>query len=90
LDAKGIVAKQTVSASRKLGRKDAAELARGASKVVVMKGKKVADFAPGGKAPKDCVDAMLGPTGNMRAPTLRFGGLVLVGFNEAIFDQLLD
>ena len=90
LDANGIVAKQTVPASRKLGRKEATDLARDASKVVVMKGKKVAEFAPAGKAPKDCVDAMLGPTGNMRAPTLRFGRLIFVGFNEEIYEQFLS
>jgi hypothetical protein len=77
-----------VPASRKLGRSDAAELAKGASKVVVAKGKKVDTFAPGGKAPKACVDAMLGPTGNLRAPTLRAGKTVVVGFNDELFTDL--
>ena len=89
MDALGIEAKETVSASKKLGRDQAAELAKQASKVVVMKGKKVREFKPGGDAPEDCVDAMLGPTGNMRAPTLRFGKLVLVGFNQEVYDELL-
>ena len=52
-----------------------------------MKGKKVDEFQPGGKAPKACVDAMLGPTGNLRAPTLRMGNTVLVGFNEEVFSS---
>jgi len=85
----GIEAKETVPASRKLGRKEAAALARDASRVIVMKGKKVSEFAPGGKSPKNCVDAMLGPTGNMRAPTLRLGKTVLVGFNEEIYGDIL-
>ena len=42
----------------------------------------LAKFKPAGKAPKDVVDAMLGPTGNLRAPTARVGKTVLVGFNE--------
>ena len=54
-----------------------------------MKGRKVDEFKPGGKAPKACVDAMLGPTGNLRAPTLRSGKTVLVGFNEEVFGDLL-
>ncbi len=54
-----------------------------------MKGKKVETFKPGGKAPKALVDAMLGPTGNLRAPTLRSGKTVLVGFNEEAFGELL-
>ena len=52
------------------------------------KGKKVDEFA-GGKAGKDVVAAMLGPTGNLRAPTIRRGKTVLVGFNEEVFDRIL-
>jgi hypothetical protein len=71
-----------VSASRKLSRKDAEELAKSAVRVIVAKGKRVAEFATGGKAPKDAVDAMLGPTGNLRAPVVRSGKTVLVGFDD--------
>jgi len=74
-----------VPASRKLARKDAADLAKKASRVVVAKGKKVSEFSPGGKASKDVVDAMLGPTGNLRAPTLVVGKTVLVGFNDEAY-----
>jgi hypothetical protein len=55
--------------------------------VIVAKGKKVSEFA-GGKAGKDVVEAMLGPTGNLRAPTIRTGKTVLVGFNEEVFDMV--
>ncbi len=72
-------------ASRKLGRADAAELAKSAATVIVAKGKKVETFKPAGAAPKPVVDAMLGPTGNLRAPTLRVGKTVVVGFDEAIY-----
>ncbi len=72
-------------ASRKLARSDAAAMAKAATKVIVAKGKKISEFAPGGKAPKACVDAMLGPTGNLRAPTLRVGKTILVGFNEEVY-----
>jgi len=85
LDANGIEPKQVVPASRKLARKDAAEIAKQASLVIVAKGKKLSEFKPGGKASKDLVDAMLGPTGNLRAPTIRSGKTVLVGFNEDVF-----
>ena len=53
--------------------------------MVVAKGKKVSEFAPGGKASKELVDAMLGPTGNLRAPCLVTGKTVLVGFNEEAY-----
>jgi hypothetical protein len=45
----------------------------------------VSEFKPGGRAAKDVVDAMLGPTGNLRAPTVRAGKIVIVGFNEEVF-----
>lgn len=57
--------------------------------MIVAKGKKVDTFQPGGKAPKACVDAMLGPTGNLRAPTIRKGKTVLVGFNEDVYSDAL-
>ena len=76
-------------ASRKLGRKDAAEIAKRASAVFVAKGKKVTAFKPAGKAGKELLDAMLGPTGNLRAPTIVRGRTVLVGFNPDVFDDVL-
>ncbi|MBT4162523.1 MAG: hypothetical protein HOC70_00880 [Gammaproteobacteria bacterium] len=51
-----------------------------------MKGKKVAEFDIKNKVGKDAVEAMLGPTGNMRAPTIRVGNTYLVGFNEDVFN----
>jgi len=88
LDANGIEAKETISAGTKLGRKDAVAMARAASKVIVAKGKKLSEFK-GGSAGKDVVDAMLGPTGNLRAPTLRRGKTVIVGFNDAAYTKAL-
>ena len=64
-------------------------MAKQASLVVVAKGKKVSEFKPGGKAGKDVVDAMLGPTGNLRAPTIRSGKTLLVGFNEDVYSDVL-
>ena len=76
-----------VPASRKLARSDASELAKQASKIIVAKGKNISEFS-GGKAGKDVLDAMLGPTGNLRAPTIRKGKTVLVGFNEEVFERI--
>ena len=33
--------------------------------------------------------AMLGPTGNLRAPTIRKGKTLLVGFNEEVYGDSL-
>lgn len=88
MDANGIVAKEVIPASRKLARRDAAELVKAAKKVIVAKGKKVQTF-PGGKATKEIVDALLGSTGNLRAPTVRSGKTLLVGFDESSYADVL-
>ena len=77
-----------MSASSKLGRSDAAAIAKASSKLIVAKGKKLDEFKTAGKAPKAAVDAMLGPTGNLRAPCLRVGKTVLVGFNEDVYSEI--
>lgn len=64
-------------------------LAKAANQVIVAKGKKVETFRTAGTAPKACVDAMLGPTGNLRAPTIRKGKTVLVGFNQGVYADVL-
>ena len=89
MGAHGLEPKETIPASRKLGREDAAELAAKASKLIVAKGKKVARFATKGGASDEAIDAMLGPTGNLRAPTLISGKTVMVGFNQEEYESLL-
>lgn len=89
MEANGIEPKETIPASRKLGRDHAAEMAGKAAKVIVAKGKKVTSFTPKGEPSDDVVDAMLGPTGNLRAPTLRTGKTVIVGFNEEEYAKAL-
>ena len=63
-------------------------MAKAASKVFVAKGKKVSEFKPAGKASAEILSAMLGPTGNLRAPTIRKGKIVVVGYNDDLFDQV--
>jgi hypothetical protein len=83
------VSDDVVPASRKLGREDAVALAQQASTLMVSKGKKVATFKLGSGASDEAIDAMLGPTGNLRAPTLRVGKILLVGFNEQQYVEAL-
>ena len=64
-------------------------MAKDASKLIVAKGKKVSEWKGGDTASKEAVEAMLGPTGNLRAPTLRVGKTVLVGFNDEVYSGAL-
>ena len=90
MDARKIESAEVIPASRKLGKSDAAAIAKAASKVYVAKGKKVANWKPAGKAGAEMVAAMLGPTGNLRAPCLRVGKTVIVGFNEELYSEIFD
>ena len=76
-------------ASAKLGAEEARALANAATTVIVAKGKKVETFKPAGKAGAEVIEAMLGPTGNLRAPTLKCGKTVVVGFNEDCYTEVL-
>ena len=61
---------------------------KAASTLHVAKGKKLSEFKGGAKPEKDAVAAMLGPTGNLRAPTIVRGKTLVVGFNEDLFAEL--
>ena len=89
MDANQIQITETVPASRKLGKKEAAAIAKAASRVIVCKGKKISDWKPAGRVSAEIVAAMLGPTGNLRAPTIQVGKIVVVGFNDEVFQEIL-
>jgi len=57
----------------------------------VMKGTKVVHVDLKGKKPgkAELLALVLGPTGNLRAPTLRRGRTLLVGFDAATYARVL-
>lgn len=79
------------AAKERIGEDDVAALFAGARKVHVMKGKKVEvlDLAKDPDAAAELPARVLGPTGNLRAPTIRVGKTWLVGFNEEAYAELL-
>lgn len=85
MEANKISVTETVSANQKLQASDAEQLLGSGNKLIAMKGKKVTEFSLQGKVEQEAVEAMLGPTGNLRAPTIRVGQTYLVGYNEEIF-----
>jgi len=76
----------TIPASRKLGLAEAAALVEQADRLVVAKGKRLTELDLSLESPTDDVlsKLMLGPTGNLRAPTLRVGRTLVVGYNEHV------
>jgi len=75
----------------RFGAADLKELFADAAQVVVAKGKRVLAFDmkkdPPAKA--DFEKAVLGPSGNLRAPTIRTGKTWLVGFHEEAYGDRL-
>lgn len=59
--------------------------------IYVAKGKRVVhvDLRAGRPPRSDLLALLLGPTGNLRAPTLRQGRTLLVGFEEATYRKVL-
>ena len=90
MEANKIAIGEQIPASRKLQREDAAALLAKASKMTVAKGKKIAEFKGGKNATDEAIDAMLGSTGNLRAPTVVRGKTLLVGFNEEVYSEALN
>ena len=66
-------------------------MASSVGRVIVAKGARVQTFDMKTTKPTDdeLLSAMLGPTGNLRAPTLRRGSTLLVGFNEGVYRKTL-
>ena len=66
-------------------------MAGNASQIVVAKGKNVTTFQMNKDRPSDemLLKHMLGPTGNLRAPTIIKGKNLLVGFNEEVYAETI-
>ena len=75
-------------ASQKLQETDARTLLKSANKLIVARGKKITEFKITSRASIEAVQAMLGPTGNLRAPTLRVGKNLIVGFNDEAYGNV--
>jgi arsenate reductase-like glutaredoxin family protein len=75
----------------KYNEQQALKLLAGADKLISIKGKKVVIFDLKKDRPDDetLLNYMMGPTGNLRAPTARIGNTIVVGFNEEQYRELL-
>src|SRR5690349_18070806 len=92
LDANAIEVTEHLDAGKqRRGREEALALAKTVNQVVVGRGKRVVTFDMKNDPPDDETLAgyLLGPTGNLKAPTLRRGRTLLVGFSEKVYEQIL-
>jgi hypothetical protein len=77
--------KQTVKGDR------AISVLAGVDELYAIKGKRVVhvDLRRGRPDQAALLELLVGPTGNLRAPTLRKGRTLLVGFDEATYAKVL-
>jgi hypothetical protein len=88
LDKRGLEIKETVEARKqKIAADSAWEILESAKKLVVGRGKKFQVFDPAKDEKKAILKACLGRTGNLRAPALKMGDRVVVGFNDDMYAQ---
>lgn len=79
------------SGKKKYGPTDALALLETVDKLIAIKGKKVVSFDLRKERPDDeaILALIIGPTGNLRAPTSRVGKTLIVGFNEEAYEDLV-
>ena len=67
------------------------KLLAGVSQLHVAKGKKVAhlDLKKDKPSEEELLKLVLGPTGNLRAPTIRVGKSLIVGYEEEMYQEAL-
>lgn len=82
---------QVEKKASRLGPADALKIARAADHVYVAKGKKIVhfDMRDGGPDDADLLAHLIGRSGFLRAPTLRMGARVVVGYNAQLYSELL-
>ena len=90
---KGIeIADQADAIRERRGRAEALALAHSVDRVFAARGKNLVVFDMKNSPPDDetLLKHLLGPTGNMRAPTMQRGKTLLVGFHEDEFSKILS
>src|SRR5262245_35719785 len=89
LERQQLTVKEMTDAGKvKRGRDEALRLARQARRVLVARGKKVVTLDMNSPPDDDTLAGyLLGPTGNLKAPTLRLGDTLLGGFSEEAYRQ---
>lgn len=85
-----LTVRETVDAKKvRFAAGDLAELFGAAGEAQVVKGKAVVAYQwSGGKLPAELKTAVLGPSGNLRAPTARAGRTWVVGFAPETWDKI--
>ena len=61
---------------------------KSASRIRTGKGKKQREWKPTADDKKEILKDVIGPSGNLRAPTWRIGNEFIVGFNPELYEEV--
>lgn len=92
LEARGLKVKTIVDARKtKLPKRETVLMLRTTQRLVSIKGKRVSDWNLKKDPPieKDLFGSIMSSTGNLRAPAMRIGKTLVVGFHEETWAELL-
>lgn len=64
------------------------EYLKTASRIFTARGKKVQEWDPKGDGRDVILKNAMGPSGNLRAPTLKIGNQIYIGFNPDMYANL--
>ena len=64
------------------------ELIHTAKEIITAKGKKVQNWNPQEDDKASILKQVMGPSGNLRAPTLHLKDMFIIGFNPELYDTL--
>lgn len=83
------VAVQVDARKNTIGREEAISLARRASEIRSTRGKSVKRLNPAGATDDAIVELIIGPSGKLRAPAFFVGDVLMIGFEESAYHDLL-
>ena len=83
------VAKIIDARKEKITADPAWELLKGVHELIIGKGKKFLVFHPDQDKKETILNFCLGRTGNLRAPTIKTGDRIIVGFNDTMYQQFI-
>ena len=78
----------TNASKEKIDANQAWEMIKSASSIHVAKGKKAISWNPKSDDRDEILKTVMGPSGNLRAPTWKIGSDILVGFSEEQYQQV--
>ncbi len=60
-----------------------------AKDVYIVNGRKINHWQPDESNKEDILAKAIGRSGNLRAPTIKVGDTTIIGFNEALYEEIM-